>query len=87
MSEMVERVARALRSDPVDESELDKVRSECRAPGVAEKVVLDCRELVYFKEEHGWTPAEGVDIDQWLMASRVRAEALEMAAETGAATA
>jgi hypothetical protein len=80
MSEMVERVARALRDD--DAAELDKIRIEAnsayKAGSLDDKALLDCRELIWFKENHGWIPSEGADIDQWFGEVRQKDEALAM---------
>ena len=78
MTEMVERVARALRED--DAAELARCRAEANSDHragrpMAQKAELDCRELIWFKQERGWCPPEGADIDKWLMEMRERDEA------------
>lgn len=79
MSEMVERVATALREDDI--SELERLRLEANANHKAgrpmdQKSELDCRELIWFKQTHGWVPPAGADIDQWLGHMRERDEEL-----------
>ena len=80
MSELVERAARALRDN--DAAELAKIKIEAnsayKAGSLDDKALLDCRELNWFKEQHGWTVPEGNDIEQWLRDSRVRDETLEL---------
>jgi hypothetical protein len=84
MSNIVERVARALRED--DAAELDRLRVEANSDHRAgrpmdQKSELDCRELIWLKQQHGWVLPEGADIDRWLEDARVRFWALEEADE------
>jgi hypothetical protein len=77
MSDVTERVAKALREG--DEVELKRIKEAVRKDRLPPdgKVILDCRELCWFKDHRNWVMPEGENIDEWLPWARVEDDRLE----------